>query len=694
MVIASTPSLLDALRQYRLLEPVQLEELKSLSARFPDPKTLAGELIRRSWLTPYQANQLLQGRGHELLLGSYVLLERLGEGGMGQVFKARNWKLGRVVALKLIRKERLDNPDAIHRFEREVRSAAALSHPNIVHADDADHVGGTHLLVIEYVEGTDLAKLVKKNGPLPVAQACEYIRQAALGLQHAHERGMVHRDIKPANLLLTADGKTVKILDMGLARFDQPAGDDEKSSTMTQEGMVMGTPDYIAPEQAVESHTVDIRADLYSLGCTFYFLLTGRVPFRGGTFIQKINRHQFEEPPAIEGLRPEVPQEVAAIVRRLMAKKPDDRYQTPAEVATALTAGSEPANGDDRTCAEGQSPAAAAATSGDRLESAFEYMVQRDDTVALDSPGSLGRKEGKRRLLYGVAGGTLALAGSVVLLALLFRGALRQQPPVGPALQGGEETVRVKVDPTVDPDRKAAEYVLSIGGTVRINDQEPDLTKATDLPKVAFRLTWVFLGNNKQVSDAGLAHFKDCKNLTHLHLTQTQVSDAGLAHFKDYKNLTSLALELTKVSNVGLAHFKDCKNLTVLNLSQTQVSDAGVAHFKECKNLACLYLNHTKVSDAGLAHFKDCKNLTSLSLYGVSDAGLAHFKDCKNLTHLELGDTKVSDLSLLKGMALKNLYCDFKPERDAEILRSIKTLETINGKPVEQFWKEVDAKKL
>ena len=189
-------------------------------ASFPAPRALAGELIRRGWLTPYQVNQLLQGRGRDLLLGSYVLLERLGEGGMGQVFKARNWKLGRVVALKLIRKERLDNPDAVRRFQREIRAAAQLDHPNIVRAFDADEVDGTHLLVMEYVEGTDLAKLVKKDGPLPVDKACDYCRQAALGLQHAYERGLVHRDIKPHNLLLTPGG-VVKILDMGLARLDR-----------------------------------------------------------------------------------------------------------------------------------------------------------------------------------------------------------------------------------------------------------------------------------------------------------------------------------------------------------------------------------------------------------------------------------------------------------------------------------------
>jgi serine/threonine-protein kinase len=423
MADASTTSLVDALGQCRLLEPAQLEELKTLQGRFLDPKALAGELIRRGWLTPYQANQLLQGRGQELLLGSYVLEERLGEGGMGEVFKARNWKLGRIVALKLIRKERLDNLDAIRRFEREVRSAAALTHPNIVLAHDADHIGGTHLLVMEYVEGADLARLVKKNGPLPVPQGCEYIRQSALGLQHAFERGLVHRDIKPHNLLLTADGKTVKILDMGLARLDHSC-DDDKSSTMTQEGAVMGTPDYIAPEQALESHRVDIRADLYSLGCTFYHLLTGRVPFPGGTFIQKINKHQFEEARPVEALRPAVPHAVAGVVRKLMAKKPGERYQTPAEVAAALGAVVSgtfvPPGRDDRTVVDGGRNVGP--YGGDTLNSAFADMA-RGDTVAMgDSPHRLAREAGqRRRLLLSVAGISLILVCLAVILFTVFK---------------------------------------------------------------------------------------------------------------------------------------------------------------------------------------------------------------------------------------------------------------------------------
>jgi len=338
MTALDLSALIDCLRRYRLLEPAQLVEVTDrLHRRFPEAKDLARELLQRGWLTAYQVNQLFAGRGGDLLLGSYVLLERLGEGGMGQVFKARHQNLGRVVAVKLIRKERLADASAVRRFEREIRAVAHVNHPNIVRAFDADECDGSHLLVMEYVEGgCDLARLVKLRGPLPVAEACAFIRQAAVGLQHAHERGLVHRDIKPHNLLLGADGKTVKILDMGLARVQQPDMDPDNSSALTQEGALMGTPDYIAPEQALSSHDADIRADIYSLGGTLYYLLTGKVPFPGGSLMEKLLKHQTDEPHPVESLRPDVPPAVAALVRRMMAKRPLDRFQTPAALASAL----------------------------------------------------------------------------------------------------------------------------------------------------------------------------------------------------------------------------------------------------------------------------------------------------------------------------------------------------------------------
>jgi serine/threonine protein kinase len=240
MAPASVAELVDALREGRVLDAPRLREVAHAADSFPEAKALARELIQRGWLTPYQANQLLLGRGRDLVLGSYVLLERLGKGGMGQVFKARNWKVGRVVALKVIRKERLAWPGAVRRFRREILASAHLNHPNVVHVYDADEVEGTYFFAMEYVAGTDLARLVKERGPLPVAQACDCVRQAAVGLQHAHERGLVHRDIKPHNLMLTGKG-VVKVLDLGMARLAEGIeGGDSRASTLTKEGMVMG----------------------------------------------------------------------------------------------------------------------------------------------------------------------------------------------------------------------------------------------------------------------------------------------------------------------------------------------------------------------------------------------------------------------------------------------------------------------
>jgi serine/threonine-protein kinase len=370
MPLHAVADLVQAIQRTRLLEPDQFHALQhDLQGRFADPKSLARELLQRGWLTAYQINQIFLGHGPDLLLGSYVLLERLGEGGMGVVFKARNWKLGRVVALKVIRKERLARPDAVRRFRREIQAAAQLSHPNVVEAHDADEVDGTHFFAMEYAEGTDLARLVKQQGPLPVARACDYVRQAALGLQHAYEHNLIHRDIKPSNLLLTRGG-VIKVLDMGLARLEQA---DDDSSTLTQEGVVMGTPDYIAPEQALDARLADIRADIYSLGCSFYFLLTGRPPFPSGTLMQKLLKHRMDEPEPVERLRPEVPAGVAAVLRRMLAKQPEARFQTPAELAAALAVW-------DRTAIQagpgGQAAAPARVTAGIQVAAAPPLVAE------------------------------------------------------------------------------------------------------------------------------------------------------------------------------------------------------------------------------------------------------------------------------------------------------------------------------
>jgi serine/threonine-protein kinase len=248
--------------------------------------------------------------------------------------------MDRVVALKVLAPHLVETEKAQEMFRREVRAAARLIHPNIVTAYDANQVGGRHYLVMEYVDGPNLEELVHQRGPLPVGLACDLIRQAALGLQCAADMGMVHRDIKPANILLQNGGSgsvcVAKVLDFGLARLQDSPAEVASGSSLSRKNAVMGTPDFISPEQARTLHLVDIRSDLYSLGCTFYYLLTGKVPHPGGNVLEKLIRQSTEEPMPVELLRPEVSPAVAQVVRRLMAKDRAARFQTPAELAAAL----------------------------------------------------------------------------------------------------------------------------------------------------------------------------------------------------------------------------------------------------------------------------------------------------------------------------------------------------------------------
>jgi formylglycine-generating enzyme required for sulfatase activity/tRNA A-37 threonylcarbamoyl transferase component Bud32 len=332
--VSSPAEMLGFLGEHGFLAAPQVQQLRG---KHPDAQALARELVGRNWLTPYQANQLLAGRGEELLLGSYRILERLGEGGMGQVYKAHHVSMDRTIALKMIPKERVTDPTAVGRFQREVRAIAKLSHPNIVIAFEVNQAGQTLFLAMEYVDGIDLARLVQQSGPLSISRACEYIRQAAMGLQHAHERGLVHRDIKPGNLMVTRPGAdqrpVIKILDFGLARFESESAN---AARLTQMGKVVGTVDYIAPEQAQDPRRADIRADIYSLGCTLFYLLTGKPPFPGKDVVEKIGARVLGDAPSVRQSRPEVPPALEQVLAKMMARDPANRFQTPGEVVRAL----------------------------------------------------------------------------------------------------------------------------------------------------------------------------------------------------------------------------------------------------------------------------------------------------------------------------------------------------------------------
>ena len=322
--------------QLRLVEQAFSES----GSEFP---ALADALQSLGVLTRYQFRKIQLGRISELLFGQYLILEKIGEGGMGKVYRAVDTRMARMVALKVVRPQLMSNKTVLKRYEREAAAAAKLDHPNIVKLFDAGEASGRFYLAMEYVDGSDLARLVKDNGPLGTAEACEYMRMTALGLQHAHDNGFVHRDIKPSNLLVygeraipgTGGRAQLKILDMGLVRM---MGEDDSPghAELTRDGTVVGTPDYMSPEQAKNSSTVDPRADLYSLGCTLYYLLRGTVPFPEGTPIDKLIRHQLDPVPDVRYGRSDIPHMVGDIVTKLLRKKPDERYGSAAEVAAVL----------------------------------------------------------------------------------------------------------------------------------------------------------------------------------------------------------------------------------------------------------------------------------------------------------------------------------------------------------------------
>lgn len=338
MARLSAEKFLDFVRRSGLVDEQRLDGVLSelnvagISAAGEDFQPIANALIGQGLLTRWQCDRLAEGRYKGFLLGKYRLLDHLGSGGMSAVYLGEHIHMGRRVAIKVLPQNRVNDSSYLDRFYREAKAAAALDHPNIVRAYDVDHEGNVHYLVMEYVEGRDLQRMVREGGVLPYEVAAEYIRQAALGLAHAHEVGLIHRDIKPANLLIDGKGN-VRLLDLGLARFTD---DDQASLTVQHDENVLGTADYLAPEQALNSHNVDSRADIYSLGCTLYFALTGHPPFPEGTLAQRLLKHQTEEPPSIYLDRSDAPDGLVQICKRMMAKLPQLRYQTAGEVADAL----------------------------------------------------------------------------------------------------------------------------------------------------------------------------------------------------------------------------------------------------------------------------------------------------------------------------------------------------------------------
>lgn len=551
-------------------------------------------------------------------LRDYRLQDKLGEGGMGAVYRAVHERLDKTVALKILPAERLRDPQVVARFHREMKAVGRLDHANIIRATDAGEADGTHYLVMEFAEGEDVSRLVEEHGPLRVADACEIIRQAAVGLQHAHEHNLVHRDIKPANMLLTRQG-VVKLLDLGLARLHEE-GPIAAGGELTSDGQLMGTVDYIAPEQAADTRTADIRADIYSLGCSLYKLLTGKPPFAGDNFqtpVQKIMGHTMTAPPSLAKLRSDLPPALLPMINRMLAKNRDDRFSTPGELAAAIEplcegadlpglingpGGEVPSPNSRQVSAASHRPSAIGKRSASTIQpqtssqspirraammaglaasilavafGVFRIATDNGEIVITTSDNNVevtvrhvGQVEGEDlQLTKGNDNKTTVRSGEV---EVIIRGDNADGYTVSPKTvtlrRGDVEVVKIerKTGVAAAPaagkpdrstaDRRAAEWVLSVGGNIRIadNGKEGNPTSVAELPDGSFELRIVDLVDSKRVNDAVLVRLKDCQNLTHLFLHGTQVSDAGLAPITNCKNLTVLTLYKTKVTSAGI----------------------------------------------------------------------------------------------------------------------------------------------
>ncbi|MFO0877206.1 MAG: serine/threonine-protein kinase [Gemmataceae bacterium] len=356
MSIDTFDTFLAVLRRTKLLASEQIEDIaRELVPLYSGVQSLGEYLVEIDWLTAYQLHKILAEEWNELTFGPFQILDQLGQGGISEVFKAWDTAHGRLVALKVLRPDLTDRSDVVHQFQRELHAVTRLNHANIIKTFEAQQEAGVHYFAMEFVEGMDLERYVSQVGPLPIDQACDYARQAAQGLQHAHQLGLVHRDIKPANLFLLhpplampnqpggrrGPDPVVKIIDWGLARCVREEGGDQGIALSPEENeaeksSLVGTADYISPEQSLDPTLVDIRSDIYSLGCTLYYLLTAHPPFQGNSVLQKLLQHREVAPPSIRKERPELPEELEALMMRMLAKAPEDRPQIPLLVVTPL----------------------------------------------------------------------------------------------------------------------------------------------------------------------------------------------------------------------------------------------------------------------------------------------------------------------------------------------------------------------
>ena len=695
----SLDDFLTGLSQSGLLPASDVASARDRSHKDPTTSTVAGLiewLVQEHKLTRYQANILARGQSGGLVLGNYVILDKLGQGGMGTVFKARHRRMNRLVALKVLPQSLSSLPEAIARFQREVEAAARLQHPNIAAAYDADEASGVHFLVMEYVDGPTLANYIKQRGPLPTTIAVRLAAQAARGLAAAHAQGIVHRDIKPSNIMLSRQG-VLKVLDMGLAQVRGPET-LELTSDVTQTGRVMGTVDYMAPEQARDAKNVDLRADIYRLGCTLYYLATGQTPAPGGSAAEKLLWHQAAIPLALSAAGVSSTPRLDDIVLRMMAKKVEDRPLSMHDVAEELercvpdlpTADSALLlDGMDLVTEHGASTLYGSNYGQATMHNLGDTLVSKAGRPVTKPSGPASPQS--RTWLYAGGLAVTALVAAVIAAPFFMN---KPEPAPQPAdkstlfvrvdgepaevhvdgvllgrttgngqelqlnVEPGERTVQIRRSGFEDYERRVkvgADEPFRLAAMLKKVGVAPATPVSIHAPYEKV-LNWVFNNRGQVTATSGVGQKYQLTALSQLpavpleiqaiKLDGSGVRDADLAALADVPDILDLSLANTPITDAGLVHLEKLRRLQRLNLSKTGVKSAGLEAVKRLSALVELNLDGTEIDDQGLRKLSSMPRLERLFLTDtpiITDLGIAPLKSLKSLKLLTLNGTSLSD---------------------------------------------------
>jgi serine/threonine protein kinase len=701
----STREFLERLAQTGILEETQLQPLRK-STTGQSSRELASRLIQSGVLSEFQADLLCAPNATPLLLGDYLLVDRLGKGGMGLVYRAWHRRMQRDVAVKVLPESGAASPELKLRFHREAIAAARLLHPNVVTAFDAGDISGIQFLVMEYVDGVDLATLVRRTGCLTEGEALSVVTQAARGLDYAHTRGVIHRDIKPSNILVDGSG-AAKLLDLGLARIEQTLAQvsaGRMTDDLTQTGMAMGTVDYMSPEQAANTKFADARSDIYSLGCTLYFLLAGQPIFEGETTLSKILAHRESPPPSLAGGE-EVSSGLNSIFQKMVAKRPELRFGSVTELILALGELGESTRSDSIAL---QRRIALAIGSGDvstvvNGRSDDGSCLSDGETVVPKEHHSSSPQQFDRWLQASYSATenhhsatTAADSESMATQSIRSGSVCATRAPEQTAAYCGTATTEFShVDEIeVQPSRRSTigmsrlHFIVwlllgSAGASAVIRwlrrppgDSRIEAAMQTELHKLITRVggefdakkgelvlsqtpitdsDLYFLGEARlrsldlsetHISDTGVALLSHLDGLESLSLKGTPITDEALTAIAPLVQLQSLDLSGTKVSDDGAGWLSALTAIKALSLSQTDVGDRALDTVYGLTRLERLELEQTSVTDAGLQRLETLSHLQQINLFGcrnITDEGIAHISRCRSLTTLFLGRTAITD---------------------------------------------------